>query len=177
MDNAYELIERFIKTKAIKYKMLENINKCIDDKMTYGDLSFGDDLILAMNSEFDKISYNATEAEYLLYKYLGDLNVYKLNSFIFLVKLYNKNKEKEILSLRNYLDSDSQSEERVKAMEDISFYEKYEKRSIKDILYIVMRRKADLFGMHSFESPEYARNEVENLMNLEILDPKVKVRK
>lgn len=177
MDNAYELIDEFIKTKALKYRMLENINKCIDDKMIYGDLAFGDDLILEMNSEFDRLNYESTEAEYVLYKYLSDLNVYKLNNFIFLVKLYNKNKEKEMLDLRKYLDSDTQSEEKIKAMEDITFYEKYEKRSIKDILYIVMRRKADLFGMKKFESPEYARNEVENLMNLEILDPKVKVRK
>ncbi len=177
MEKNFELINKYIHTKALKYKALENINKCIDDKMTYGSLTIGDDLVLEMNNELEKRNYEASEAEYSLYKYLNELNVSGLNSFIFLVKLYNKNKEKEMIELSQYLKTSDNNEEMIKILELIAFYEKYEKRSIKDILYIVMRRKADLFGMRKVESSNYAKDEIEHLMNLEILDPKVKVRK
>ena len=177
MDTDFELIDRFVKTKALKYKALEAKNKCIDDKMVYGDLFYGDDLILEITNDYEKKSIDAAEAEYKLYKYIEGLNIYNLNRFISLVKLYNKNKENEMLELSSYLNSKYHNDIKMRAIEKITYYEKFEKISIKNILYIVIRRKADLFGMKSFESMDYARKEVESMFKIEILDPKVKVRK
>ena len=124
---------------------------------------------------------DALEGEYRLINFLGNLKVCDLNSFYDLVKRYSKTKEKEMKELSACLLPDRVDE---KSCKRIEYYEKYERPSIKDLLFMIVRQKGKWFGMSDEEAYLYAGREMKNLIDIDVLtldieelEEKIRVRK
>ncbi len=162
---SHELMEAFIKAKAEKYKALDERNKYVESRIFDGYNPTLEELN-EVTDKFNNCSMNALEGEYRLINFLNCLKVYELNSFYDLVKRYSNERETEMKKLSTCLLPDRIEEESCKKLE---YYEKYERPSIKDLLFMIVRQKGKWFGMTDEEAYLYAGREMRNLIDIDVL--------
>lgn len=162
---SYELMIDFIKTKAEKYKALDNRNNYVESRIYDGyDPTLEEQK--RVTEDFNNCSEECLEREYRLINFLSKLKLSDLNSFYSMVKHYSKNRESEMKELSVYLLPNYVNE---KFCKEIEYFEKYERPSIKDLLYMIARQKGKIFGMNNEEALKYASHEMENLIDIDVL--------
>ena len=167
MENlkSYELMTEFIKSKAEKYKTLDERNAFVESRIYDGYEPTEKEQEEATNN-FNARSMEALEGEYRLINFLSRMKLTELNSFASIVRHYSQNKEKEMKELSRcllpgFIDAES--------CKKIEYFEKYERPSIKDLLYMIVRQKGKVFGMTDEEAYLYAGREMKNLIYNDIL--------
>lgn len=142
-DNSYEIMVDFVKTRADKYKALEEKNKIIDKSFNRSSVSYCIERAGAV-SDFYRLSALAFDKEYQLTNFLDNLDFTGLGYFNDMVNAYGKKREEEIKALSLHLFPESSYET---VNQKVEYYEKYEAPSIDDLLFIVARRRYELFGL------------------------------
>ena len=179
-DRRLELIEGFIKANAEKYKAMEIRNKCVDNKINIGSTNLVDSDLQRVENYVDAANKEFLEQDYRFNSFIRTLDIPRLNTFSSLIKKYSNQRELEIEEYRKYIDPlHENSWEGYNAKEEVAYFEKYERLSIKNLLYMIARRKGEKFGMNDEYARKYATCEIDKLIDIDILFdelPKTKKR-
>ena len=176
----YELIDSFVKARAEKYRAIEIRNKCVDRKLELGSTGYSEKEIENVETNINNCNKECLEQEYRLNSFIRNLRIGDLNAFATAVKHYSRDREAEIEKYKEDLNlyGPNLKWEHHLAETKISYYEKYERISIKDLHYVIAREKAEKFGMDRETAKKYASHEIDKLIDIDILaDEMPKVRK